>query len=79
MTYGYSPYVFFFDFFFFVVFIKLSFGKALSRLDLESNVASFFIATNPNRIATLVAGFILQNLVSLYEFDFLLIEAYQIL
>jgi hypothetical protein len=53
--------------FFFVVFIKLCFGETLGSFDFEANIASFFIATNPNGIATLVASFVLQNLISLYK------------
>jgi len=45
--------------------VKLCLSKAFSLFDFEANVACFFVATNPDWIATLIAGFILQNLVSL--------------
>jgi hypothetical protein len=47
--------------------VHLGFCETLSSFYLEAHVVSIFVAANPNRVSALIAGFVLQNLVSLKQ------------
>jgi hypothetical protein len=48
-----------------LVLFKLCLGKALNCFDFESDIVSKLVVANPDRVSTLAAGFVLQNLIRL--------------